>query len=178
MIRRVLVGAAAALVAVACSSSSKPAQSKPAQPRPLTVADINAVFHATSEANYPNVHFTAGLSSSTSDGHGGTFTAVLGLRDPSGDGKGMIVGFWHEDAFIGLAQNFEVLAVSGIRRAGPGRFTVSYLNYRDTDPLCCPTGTPAELHIVYHWTGKAFVTDKPLPKNLYRSGAEVVVPPR
>lgn len=176
MIRRVLVGAAAALLAVACSSSS--ARPKAAQPHPLTVADINTVFNATSEADYPNVHFTAGLTSATPDGHGGTFTAALGFRNPSGDGKGMIVGFWHDNAFVGLAQNFEVLAVSGIRRAGPGRFTISYLNYRDTDPLCCPTGTPAELRIVYHWTGKAFVTDKPLPKNVYRTGAEVVIPPR
>ena len=164
---------AIALLAVACSSSTShlPAQHS------VTAAAIRDVFAATKEVDYPDEHFATQSTAMTPDGQGGTFTAALGLRDPSGDGKGMIVGFWHNDAFVGLAQNFEVLALNSIRAAGPGRFTLVYVNYRDSDPLCCPSGKPALLGIDYHWDGKAVVTDKRLPENLYRSGAEVVIPP-
>jgi hypothetical protein len=168
---------AAALLAAACSSSTKPAL--PAtHVAPVTAAGIHAVFAATKEVDYADEHFAAQATAVTPDGHGGTFTAALGLRDPSGDGKGMIVGFWHNDAFVGLAQNFEVLALNSVRAAGPGRFTLVYVNYRDSDPLCCPSGKPTLLPITYEWNGKAFATAKPLPENLYRSGAEIVAPPK
>lgn len=170
MKRGVAAVGAVALLTVACSSSSPKAQ-------PVTAAAIRTAFASTHEVDFTNEHFAVQGSAVTSDGHGGTFTAAIGLRDPTGDGKGMIVGFWHDATFVGLAQDFEVLAVSDVRAAGTGRFTVSYVNYRDSDPLCCPSGKPALLQIDYHWNGKAFVTDKPLPANLYRSNAEIVVPP-
>lgn len=171
MKRGVAAVAAVALLTVACSSNSP-------KPTPVTAAAIRAAFAATHEVDFADEHFAMQVSAVTSDGHGGTFTAAIGLRDPTGDGKGMIVGFWHDTTFVGLAQNFEVLALSDVRAAGTGRFTASYVNYRDSDPLCCPSGKPALLPIDYHWNGKAFVTGKPLPANLYRPNPEIVVPPR
>ena len=160
-----VVTAAVVLVALGCSSSPKPA--------PVTAAGVRALLAATHEVDYPDEHFSVQDTATTPDG----FTAAVGVRDPSGDGKGMVVAFWHNGTFVGLAQDFEVLAVSAVDSSGPGRFTVSYVNYRASDPLCCPSGAPRVLPIGYHWTGKRFVADKPLPENLYRPPAERVVTP-
>jgi len=157
-----------AVLAVACSSSSKPV--------PVTAAGVRALLAATHEVDYPDEHFSViGTPVEGADGHGGTVSAAMGERDPSADGKGMIVAFWHNATFVGFAQDFEVLALNSVRSAGPSRFTVLYVNYRDSDPLCCPTGKPPLLPIDYRWDGKHFVPDQPLPTNLYRKPAEHVV---
>lgn len=161
---------AAAVLAVACSSSP--------QRVPATVAQVRAALAATHEVDYPDEHFSLqGNPVVTGDAQGGTFTAAIGERDPNADGKGMIVAFWHNATFVGFAQDFEVLAINSVRAAGPSRVTLLYVNYRDSDPLCCPSGKPTLLPVDYHWDGKRFVPDKPLPSNLYRSGPEHVVPP-
>lgn len=166
MIRARTVVGVALLAVAGCSSGSAPA-------RPVTAGAIRAVFAAIHEVDYPDERFVVQDRVTAPGG----YTAAVGVRDPSADGKGMIVGFWHNGTFVGLAQDFEVLAVSAIRGSGPGRFTVSYVNYRDSDPLCCPSGKPAVLPIDYHWDGTRFVSDKPLPENLYRSDPEHVVVP-
>jgi len=165
MWRRWLATTVAVTGAVACTSS----------PKPLTAAEIRAVFAALHEADYPDEHFSDQQSAITPDGQGGRFTAVIGVQDPSADGKGMIVGFWHNSTFVGLAQDVMVLALNRVQADGPGRFTAFYVNYRDSDPLCCPSGVPTLLPIGYRWNGTRFVPSRPLPENLYRSGAEHVV---
>lgn len=172
VVSRPAVGAVALLAVAGCGSSAAP------RPTAVTAAGIRSVFAATHEVDYPDEKFALlGSPAVTPDGHGGTFTAAIGERNPTADGKGMIVGFWHDATFVGFGQDYEVLAISDVRVAGSGGFTVRYVNYRDTDPLCCPSGKPPLLPIDYHWNGKAFVTMKPLPDNLYRAPAEVIVPP-
>jgi len=161
---------AVTVFAFACSAGPKTV--------PVTAASVRALLAATHEVDYPDEHFSLqGSPVVTADGHGGTLTAAIGERDPSADGKGMIVAFWHNATFVGFAQDFEVLAIDSVRSAGPSRFTVLYVNYRDSDPLCCPSGKPALRPIDYRWDGKRFVPDQPLPRSLYRPPAEHVVPP-
>lgn len=181
MIRASLLAAGLALSTVGCHSA--------ATRHPVVGPDVNAVFAATHEADDPAEHFTTDVASTSADatpppwiadnldGHGGTLTAAAAVRDPTADGKGMIVAFWHNATFVGLAQNFEVLAVSDVRATAPRQFTVVYLNYRDSDPLCCPSGNPRLVSIAYDWDGRRFVPDKPLPRGTYRPPPTLVVPP-
>jgi hypothetical protein len=103
------------------------------------------------------------------------FTAVVAERAPTADGKGQIVVFFRGKTFASLALPGEVAALAGVKAAGPGEFVVGFVNYRSSDPLCCPSGTPRSIERTYRWDGRAFAPDSPVPANLTAYGGERVV---
>jgi len=83
------------------------------------------------------------------DGQGGTLTAVIGQRYPTADGYGELVFFWHNRDFLGWDCDHEHFDIIDVSSPGPGRITVTYANYAENDPLCCPSLPP--VNVTFAW---------------------------
>src|SRR5205807_608304 len=85
------------------TSTAPTTSTEPPPPGPLpNRAAIEAVMARTVEVNNPSEKFAPfGDTVTVDDGAGGGFLAAGGLRNPSGDGSGQLVFFWHNDAFVG-----------------------------------------------------------------------------
>ena len=95
-----------------------------------------------------------------SDGAGGYLTAVPALRNPSADGHGALVFFWHNQTFLGWDTNKETWNVS-VRGGGANAIEATYADYAPGEPACCPSLPPVT--ITYRWNGVGLAQNRTLP---------------
>ncbi|MGO8871746.1 MAG: LppP/LprE family lipoprotein [Acidimicrobiales bacterium] len=95
-----------------------------------------------------------------SDGAGGYLTAVSALRNPSADGHGALVFFWHNQTFLGWDTNKETWNVT-VRRGGTNAIEATYADYAPGDPACCPSLPPVT--ITYSWNGAGLAQNRAPP---------------
>ena len=127
---------------------------------PPTAAQIDAQLAKTHEAETPGTTFsTGGPAVTVADGAGGYLTAVPALRNPSADGHGWLLFFWHNQTFLGWDTNRETWNVDA--RADGTTIGATYPRYASNDPACCPSLAP--ITISYHWNGERLAQDQPLP---------------
>jgi LppP/LprE lipoprotein len=127
------------------------------------------------ETSHPSTHF--GYPSApvtTSDGNGGTFTAVTAARTPAADMHGFLVFFWNNQKFIGWDSNQETMSTRKVVSAGTGAFAVTYSDYASEDPACCPSLPPVT--ITYHWNGTRLQPSQPVPPGVYGLNNPYAVP--
>jgi hypothetical protein len=133
---------------------------------PLVPDYVTAATARTVETDTPSEHFLAsGDLVATPDGAGGWLRAIVGLRTPTADGKGVLVFFFHNQSFIGWDADQEAMSILDLKAAGPRAFTVTYANYAAADPLVGASLPPAV--ITYTWDGTNFVPDAPPPPGVY-----------
>jgi hypothetical protein len=72
------------------------------------------------------------------------------MPDPTADGYGDLVFFFHGNRFLGWDSDHTALSI-GRLKVRRGAFRVRYANYAPRDPLCCPSQSPVEL--AYRWAG-------------------------
>ena len=94
------------------------------------------------------------------DGGGGYFTAVSALRNPSADGHGALIFFWHDQTFLGWDTNEETWNVM-VRSNGADAIEATYADYAPGNPACCPTLPPVS--ITYSWSGNRFSQSRTIP---------------
>jgi hypothetical protein len=82
---------------------------------------------------------------------GGTLTMQKGVCADSADGYCQIVFIFLDDRFLGTDTARPSRSIGEIRPAGTGRFTITYDNYAESDPNCCPSLRPVT--ITYAWDG-------------------------
>lgn len=92
-------------------SSAAGAHASAARPTPWSI--IRRYMRRTYElGRYADPHFGAFSGRAVvSDGHGGSLTAVVGLRRPSADAKGQLVFFFHNRRFLGWDSNRESIQI-------------------------------------------------------------------
>ena len=73
----------------------------PTTDAPPTSQQIAAEIANTHETTDPSEGFIGSLPVTVSDGTGGYLTAVSALRNPSADGHGDLIFFWHNQTFLG-----------------------------------------------------------------------------
>lgn len=89
------------------------------------------------------------------DGSGGTLYAIHGTCAGSADGYCQQMFFFLGTRYLGTDTPSASTAIAGYRAAGSGAIAVTYPTYANSDPLCCPSGTPVT--ITYRWNGKRLV---------------------
>jgi len=162
-----LAGWALALVAlvlavVASVSTSGGGRSAAKPPGPPTTVTIARVMWRTVLVGEPFEHFyPAGQPTTIPDRAGGYLTAVIGVVQPTTDGNGQLVFFWHDRRFVGWGSPIDSLSITQLGRPRTGGFEVTYSNYAPGDPACCPSLVP--LRVVYRWNGRRMVPDGDLP---------------
>jgi LppP/LprE lipoprotein len=131
-----------------------------AKPTPLSV--VRKWMRRTVEVGPgPTVDFRLfGRRVSVPDGHGGTLTAIVGVRNPTADAFGQLIFFFHGRRFLGWDSSRETTAVRV--RARGGAFAASYAHYRRADPLCCPS--LPDVHVRYRWNGRRIVASRRAPR--------------
>jgi hypothetical protein len=117
----------------------------------LTQSEITQQMANTVEVSTGNDFVPASAPVTVSDGNGGTLTTVVGLRNPSADGHGQLVFFWHNNQFLGWNSTFETIAIVGLTSSSTGEFDVSYAHYAPSDPMSSPSLPP--IMISYTWNG-------------------------
>jgi hypothetical protein len=132
--------------------------------------EINAELSGTVEVNNPPISFTSDETITSSDGNGGWITSVHGTRNPSADGYGQLIFFWHNEQFIGCDAAYES-SHSNILYAKPGYIVVSYTHYAENDPISTPS--LPDVNIAYTWNGTNFTSSGSPPTNIY--GAEKLI---
>lgn len=131
-----------------------------------TATEIAQILTRTVETANPSTHFADPSSPvTTSDGHGGTLTAVSARRTPAADSHGSLVFFWHNDRFVGWDSNEEAMTTRTIAAAEPGTFAVTYANYAGSDAACCPSLAPVT--ISYRWDGTRLQPNQLVPPGVY-----------
>ena len=130
---------------------------------PPTMAQIRAVMARTVEVQNPSESFVPeGKPVTISDGRGtGTITAVVGRRNPTADGLGQLVFFFHNATFVSWDTNVESEQIQGIQARAPGMFAVTYTHYGPKDPTCCPTLKPVT--ITYSWSSSDIFISPAIP---------------
>jgi LppP/LprE lipoprotein len=91
---------------------------------------------------------------------GGRITAQVGILDPSGDGTGYALFFFHNQRFLGWDSVYDSIAV-GRLRVSRSRFVLTYGVYKSDDPSCCPS---RKVTVRYSWTGARIKQSRPIPK--------------
>jgi hypothetical protein len=132
---------------------------------PPTTQQIDTQVARTYEVTDPNEVFTSDNSSGSAavtvgDGDGGYLTAVTARRNPSADGHGWLVFFWHNQRFVGWDTNMETWNVQ-VHAGGPDSIEAEYPVYAKGDAACCPSLPPVT--ITYRWGGAALAQSTPLP---------------
>jgi hypothetical protein len=130
----------------------------------LSQYEIVLEMSRTVEASDPSVSFLPDKTITTSDGNGGWITAVHGTRNPSADGYGQLIFFWHNNQFIGWDATYTSISTD-IAGFGPGYFVISYAHYAENDSMCAPS--LPNVNITYTWNGKSFTSSGSLPTNIY-----------
>jgi hypothetical protein len=126
--------------------------------------EINADLRRTVEVSDPSFSFLPDETVTVSDGNGGWLTAVHGTRNPTADGYGQLIFFWHNNQFIGYDATYESNQ-SSIADSGSGYFVISYAHYADRDPMSTPS--LPNVNITYTWNGKSFTSSGSPPTNIY-----------
>jgi LppP/LprE lipoprotein len=126
---------------------------------PPTATQIAAQAARTREINAPSERFVASPPITVADGSGGLLTAVDSIRDPSADGHGGLIFFWHNQTFLGWDTNLETW--NHTIRAIDGGIEATYANHAPNDAACCPSLDPVT--ISYRWTNGQFAQSRPLP---------------
>jgi hypothetical protein len=123
---------------------------------------IDMLMRRTIETASPSEHFARDGSPVTQgDGHGGTLTAIKGVRHPTADGKGQLVFFWDNTRFVGWDSSAENNLILSIKPAGAETFIVRYASYAASDPLCCPSQRAQS--VAYRWNGNHMVANATPP---------------
>jgi LppP/LprE lipoprotein len=112
---------------------------------------IRHFMHATAEGGTGRRFQPVGPRHTIGDGVGGVVTAQVGMPDPTADGYGDLVFFFHGRRFLGWDSDRTALSIGRLAVEGDA-FRVPYANYRAGDPLCCPSQRPVE--VSYRWDGK------------------------
>jgi hypothetical protein len=115
---------------------------------PTPRAVIRSSMHATAEVGTGRRFQPVGPRHTMGDGAGGAITAQMAMPDPSADGHGNLVFFFHGNAFLGWDSDHTALSIGRLsvtRRA----FHVRYANYRERDALCCPS--QRAVAVSYRW---------------------------
>lgn len=117
---------------------------------------VTSTMRATTEVRQPDEYFTPFPNQVvTSDGNGGVLTAIGGTRFPTADGLGQLVFFFHNGKVVGVNSDVEVTAIKSIKSIGVGKFAITYVNYKSTDPMVNPSLPPQT--VTYSWNGSALV---------------------
>lgn len=135
------------------TSASKTA----AAPTPQQIAAQIATTHETKDSSEG---FVGSTPVTVGDGSGGFLTAVPALRNPSADGHGDLVFFWHNQSFLGWDTNEETWNVA-VRAKGTDAIEATYADYAPGDPACCPSLPPVT--ITYSWNGTGLAQSRKLP---------------
>ena len=152
--------------ATAPTTTIQPTPSETTSPAPVFRGFITAAMRRTVEVDLPSEHFEpSGEFASTRDGEYGTLMAAVGIRTPTADGKGQLVFFFHNNAFVGWDADQEALSVLGIEAAGPRSFKVTYANYGPNDRLAGASLPPAV--ITYTWNGHRMLPTTTPPPGVY-----------
>jgi hypothetical protein len=130
------------------------------QTAPPTAQQITAQITDTHEESDPSENFVGGTPVTVGDGNGGFFTAEPALRNPSADGHGDLIFFWHNQTFLGWDTNKETWDVT-VRANGPDTIAATYPDYRPNDAACCPSLPPVT--ITYSWGGTRLAQSQSLP---------------
>ena len=133
-------------------------------------SDISQILSRTVETADPSESFAPSSPAdiapvTVSDGQGGTLTAVAAIRNPSADGHGALVFFWHNSEFLGWDGGQEAMTTYRVVASGPGDLAVTYANYAANDALCCPSLAPVT--IIYRWDRGRLQPNEPVPPGVY-----------
>ena len=126
---------------------------------PPTDAQISAQLAKTHETELPDETFTDGPPVVVDDGAGGYLTAVAAHRDPTADGHGWLVFFWHNRSFLGWDTDRETWNVAV--QAEGATIQATYPRNAPGDAACCPS--LSTITITYRWNGSGLAQDQPLP---------------
>ena len=137
-----------------------------------SMAQITARMRHTVEVGTRGEYFVSvGKALTIKDGRGtGTLTAAIGVRHPTADAKGMIVFFWHNATFDSLAANWETPSVQKLKSPAVGTFNITYVRYKASDPLCCPSLKPVT--VTYAWSSDGMLVSNGFPPHI---GKKVLV---
>lgn len=150
---------------------SAPAAATSAALHPASWSVIRHWMQRTVEVDTPEIHFRAiSHRAVVSDGHGGSVTAVVGVRHITADGHGQLIFFFHNQRFVGWDSRFESLNTD-VRAAGARRFDADYAHYSSDDALCCPSLAPVSVR--YRWTGSRIQALRQPPRNYGSDGPAV-----
>jgi LppP/LprE lipoprotein len=116
---------------------------------PTARSIIGAWMHRTIEAGSGRRFQPVGSRHTIPDGRGGAITAQVAMPDPSADGYGNLVFFFHGHRFLGWDSNHEALSIERLVVTGAG-FRVRYANYAASDPLCCPSQGSVSVRYTWH----------------------------
>ena len=127
---------------------------------PPTAQQIAAQIAKTHETTDPSEGFIGSSPVTVSDGSGGYLTAVSALRNPSADGHGALIFFWHNQTFLGWDTNEETWNVM-VRANSADAIEATYADYAPGNPACCPSLPPVT--ITYSWSGAGFAQSRKIP---------------
>jgi hypothetical protein len=127
---------------------------------PPTAQQITTQIARTHETVDPSEGFVGSSPVTVSDGSGGYLTAVSALRNPSADGHGSLIYFWHNQTFLGWDTNEESWNVM-VRANGADAIEATYADYAPGNPACCPSLSPVT--ITYSWSGTGFAQSRKIP---------------
>lgn len=102
-----------------------PPTTTPKAVAPPTSQQVAAQIATTHEAADPREEFIGSPPVTVGDGSGGYLTAVTALRNPSADGHGDLVFFWHNQTSLGWDTNKETWNVS-VRAGGTNAIEATY----------------------------------------------------
>ncbi len=127
---------------------------------PPTSQQVAAQIATTHETADPREGFIGSPPVTVGDGAGGYLTAVYALRNPSADGHGALVFFWHDQTFLGWDTNKETWNVS-VRGGVTNAIEATYADYAPGEAACCPSLPPVT--ITYSWNGAGLAQNRTLP---------------
>lgn len=158
-----IVTLAGAVLLSGAGAASARSVARPTAAAP-SAAQIQARLRHTIEIGTKGEYFRPiGKPLTIRDGRGtGTLTAQVGGRFPTADGLGQIVFFWHNATFVGLSSSYETFAVVSVKFPAAGTFVIRYVQYRASDPTCCPTLPPRK--VTYAWSGHILISNGVPPK--------------
>ncbi|WP_258112636.1 LppP/LprE family lipoprotein [Alicyclobacillus sp. SP_1] len=126
---------------------------------------VHAVMASTSEIQDTGEDFSeTSKPILTPDGQGGTLSAVVGTRNPTADGLGQILFFFHNNTWVGLNSHAEATQIKSVIPDGAEAFQVTYVNYASNDPMYAPNLPPVT--VIYRWEKGRMVPSRELPKGV------------
>jgi hypothetical protein len=135
---------------------------------------VNQVMQATTEVGDSQENFAMPSKQVVvSDGNGGYLTAVVGTRNPTADGYGQLVFFFHNNQFIGLNATTEAAQINSVKPNAKHGFVVTYANYAKDDPMVAPSLPPQS--VTYTWNGQQMSPSAALAAGV-TNGIEVQAP--
>jgi len=127
---------------------------------PPTAQQVAGQIANTHETTDPSEGFIGSSPVTVSDGSGRYLTAVSALRNPSADGHGGLIFFWHNQTFLGWDTNEETWNMM-VRANSADAVEATYADYAPGIPACCPSLPPVT--ITYSWSGAGFSQSRKIP---------------